>query len=1311
MQQLTPAQFIAKWSPVELSERAASQEHFIDLCRLLGQPTPAEHDATGAEYTFEKSVVPTGAASRGATGERGFADVWWRGKFAWEYKRKGKYHDLAEAYRQLCMYREALENPPLLIVSDIARTEIHTNFTGTAKQVHAIQLEHLDEPESLDLLRRVFTDALSFKPDITAARVTEDIAKQFGALAHSLRSRGHDPHTAAHFLMKCMFCLFAEDVGLLPDNLLTKLIEHQRKDPARLTDRLTGLFATMRTGGDFGIESVAHFNGSLFDDAPALRLTAADIDTLLAAARLDWGSVEPAIFGTLFERSLDPNTRAQIGAHYTSREDIMLVVEPVVMAPLRREWEAVKGEVEKLLEKRRAAKTKPTKAKADKAIADVLHGFVHRLSTVRILDPACGSGNFLYLAIQQLLHLEKEVITYAARPDIAQGLIPQVRPTQLHGIEINPYAAELAQVVIWIGYLQWMRDNGFAAPRDPILEPLQAIECRDAILQFLPDYSPEPPHDAPEPPHDAPEPPHDAPEPPHDAPEPPHDAPEPPHSCGAEPARHECRGDKGRGGYYLLTWTTYGTWLPGDERGFVSRAPDDKGGHVIHNVPGEPYDADEPRLRAEARRRTKGMAVQLTGDYARVCVDAFHEVCEKYGLTIHAGALMANHVHLVVSSPESEGARLLNLFKGVSSRRLGQKFGRQPSGSWWTTGGSRRLLRDERAFDNAVNYVRNQEWILATCEFAPPPGPRMTPPSPLMTPPSPRIHAGREPVAFPPGVNAGARAADAGVRAVPASWPDADFIIGNPPFLGTKMLRGGLGDKYVETLFQVYGDRIPGFSDLCCYWFELAREAVERKRASRVGLLATQAIRNDAARTVLERVKKTGDIFLAWSDRDWILDGANVHVSIVGFDDGSETTRVLDGQRASEINADLTAGADVTGARKLQENQDIGFVGDVKGGPFDIDAQAARKLLSNPPPNGKCPLEVVRPYTNGLDVTRRSRGVWVIDFGSTMPESEAADYGTPFEHVLRHVNPMRKAGRPTRDEWWLHMRPCQSMRNAVEPLARYVATPTLTKYRLFTWMGGRTLPDHQLIVFARSDDYFFGVLHSSIHELWARRMGTQLREVESGFRYTPTTCFETFPFPWAPDSEPRPLGSGANPPVSPLGKGGGDTEKSPLAHARGSDGDAFAVAIYDRIAEAARLLNEKRERWLNPPEWIEPIEKAVDADDDFADVPEEARALIRQSAIMARAAKDARLKKRTLTNLYNERPTWLKLAHEQLDRAVLAAYAATDPDGQWSEDWARVWIDSGAGFPLPDGHDLAELRKETDQRVLGNLLRMNLDRG
>jgi hypothetical protein len=485
-----------------LSERAASQEHFIDLCRMLGQPTPAEHDATGAEYTFEKGVAVTGAASRAARGDYGFADVWWRGKFGWEYKRQNKHRDLADAYRQLCQYREPLENPPLLVVCDISRTEIHTNFTGTAKQVHVVELSRLTEPRSLDLLRRVFTDPESFRPTITPQAVTEEVARQIGTLAQALHQRGHDAHPVAHFLMKCMFCLFAEDVELLPNKLFSRMLKEWRDSPEALTDRLTDLFDKMATGGAFGFERIPWFNGGLFKPGePAIALNRDEVVTLIAATEQDWSSVEPAIFGTLFERSLDPSKRAQIGAHYTSRQDILLIVEPVVMAPLRRQWQAIQEQVEAQLGKRRAVladaalpkrKAQDAVRKINAAIESSITEFFERLAALRILDPACGSGNFLYVAIQQLLDLEKQVITFTARPDLAMSRLPRVRPTQLHGIEINPYAAELAQVVIWIGYLQWMRDNGFNAPRDPILEPLQTIENRDAILDLSDPQTPRP---------------------------------------------------------------------------------------------------------------------------------------------------------------------------------------------------------------------------------------------------------------------------------------------------------------------------------------------------------------------------------------------------------------------------------------------------------------------------------------------------------------------------------------------------------------------------------------------------------------------------------------------------------------------------------------------------------------------------------------------------------------------------------------------------------------------------------------------------
>ena len=278
---------------------------------------------------------------------------------------------------------------------------------------------------------------------------------------------------------------------------------------------------------------------------------------------------------------------------------------------------------------------------------------------------------------------------------------------------------------------------------------------------------------------------------------------------------------------------------------------------------------------------------------------------------------------------------------------------------------------------------------------------------------------------------------------------------------------------------------------------------------------------------------------------------------------------MLDGLVVSTINPNLSSDLDTTRARRLPENEDIGFVADVKAGAFDIDLTTARNLLGHPSPNGHSNADVLLPWFNGLDVTRRSRSMWIIDFGDAMPLEEAAGYQAPFEYVRKHVKP--KCDLVKRDKyrrlWWIHAEPCTRMRDAIRALARYLVTPTLTKHRLFSWVSGHSLPDHQLIAFGRADDYFFGVLHSAAHELWARRMGTQLREVESGFRYTPTTCFETFPLPWPPGKE--------------------DVKS----------------AAYGRIAAAAKTLNEQRERWLNPPEWIDPIAAEVDAADKFEDCP------------------------------------------------------------------------------------------------------------
>ena len=928
MAEVTVPAFIAKWSASRRTERAAAQEHFIDLCRLLGEQTPNEADPTGEDYAFEKGATKT-------SGGQGWADVWKRDRFAWEYK--GKHANLRAAYQQLLQYREDLDNPPLLVVCDLDRFAVHTNFTGTAKRVYAFSLADLAAPVAtegsalppLDVLRAVFAAPERLRPERTAEYVTEQAAAEFATLAESLRQRGVAPERAAHFLMRLLFCLFAEDIELLPRRLFTRLVEQTRRRPSVFGELLRELFAKMRAGGFFGIDEIAYFNGGLFgNDTPGLHdlssqrsvqpwrsddqtleLTRADLAVLERAARLDWASVEPAIFGTLFERSLDPDKRSQLGAHYTSREDILLIVEPVLIAPLRRRWAAVRAQAEELIARRDEA-SGGVRTRRERELERLLMEFAGEIAGIRVLDPACGSGNFLYVALKRLLDLEKEVSLFAAQHARLSGLLPQVQPGQLYGIEVNTYAHELASVVVWIGYIQWLHENGFGIPDKPILKPLDNIRRTDAILA---------------------------------------------------------------------------------------------------DGPGQPI---EP------------------------------------------------------------------------------------------------------------------------------------------------------------------------------AWPAADIIIGNPPFLGGKRLRAELGDDYVDRLFRLYDGRVPREADLVTYWFERARALIADGRVQRAGLLATQAIRGGANRRVLEGIKGTGDIFMAWSDRKWVLDGAAVQVSIVGFDAGAETAYTLDGEPVKTINANLTSALDLTQAQRLGENMNLSFMGDTKGGAFDIPDQLAQEMLGAPlNPNGRPNSDVVRPWVNGMDITRRSRGMWIIDFGVDMPEGQAALYESPFAYVLQHVRPVRTASRTTRPEWWLHERPRPEMREAFAPLSRFIGTTMVAKHRIFVWLPSETIPANVVIVMARDDDYFFGVLHSTAHELWARATGTQLREAESGFRYTPTTTFETFPCPWPPGQEPA---------------------------------DDPRVGA---IAAAARELVALRDRWLDP---------------------------------VGAAARE--LKGRTLTNLYNARPTWLDLAHRRLDAAVLAAY-------------------------------------------------------
>lgn len=500
----------------------------------------------------------------------------------------------------------------------------------------------------------------------------------------------------------------------------------------------------------------------------------------------------------------------------------MRIVEPVVERPLLAEWAAAKREIQGILDEADAASTTSVATRRRRRARDLFVAFLERLRAFTVLDPACGSGNFLYLALLALKDLEHRV-TLEAEAMGLQREMPRIDPANVRGIEINPYAAELARVSVWIGQTQWMLRNGFGTSK-PILSPLDNIECRDAVL-----------------------------------------------------------------------------------------------------------------------------------------------------------------------SPD-----------------------------------------------------------------------------------------GTEP-----------------------DWPQADVVIGNPPFLGGKRLIRGLGEEYVAQLFAAYRSRVPREADLVTYWFVKAGEQVAAGKADRVGLVATNSIRGGANRRALGTATEGHLIYDAWSDEPWVIDGAAVRVSLICFtDEGMEHTPdpALDGERADAIHVDLSArrgstGVDLTATKRLRENAGVAFMGDTKSGAFDVPGELAAEWLRLPAnPNGQPNAGVLKPWVNGMDVTRRPAGKWIVDFGWEMAEREAALFEEPYSHVREHVYPRRQNHRTEscRIHWYRHERPRPAMWERLSGLSRYIATPNLAKYRLFAWFDIRVCPDHQLIVFACDDDTMFGILHSRFHEAWSLRLGTSL---------------------------------------------------------------------------------------------------------------------------------------------------------------------------------------------------------------------------
>ncbi len=509
--------FIARWSGAQLAERANYQLFLVGLCEVLDLPIPepAGPDSARNSYVFERAVRLHRSDGKVTTGR---IDLYRRDCFVLEAKQYANAapeqpafaldssaprhtgvvrgteawdRKMIEARTQAKEYVESLptdeEPPPFLIALDVGHSfELFADFSQRGKaylhfpdaRSHRIRLRDLHNPELRARLRAVWLDPHSLDPAKKAAEVTRKVAEHLAELAR-LFEKEHEPAVVTAFLMRCLFCMFAEDVGLLPKEGFKNLLDAVKSDPRAAVPLLKGLFEEMNRGGYSLVlrEKLLHFNGGLFADATVLPLDGVQLTLLRQAASLEWRFVEPAIFGTLLERALDPAERHKLGAHYTPRSYVERLVLPTVIEPLRDEWENVRA----------AAITLATRGDMKGAIKQT-RAFHHQLCCLRVLDPACGCGNFLYVTLEHMKRLEGEVLELVEsfgdnmRLDLAGETVD---PHQFLGLEINARAAIVAELVLWIGHLQWHhRNRGSTEWPEPVLRAFKNIECRDAVLAY-----------------------------------------------------------------------------------------------------------------------------------------------------------------------------------------------------------------------------------------------------------------------------------------------------------------------------------------------------------------------------------------------------------------------------------------------------------------------------------------------------------------------------------------------------------------------------------------------------------------------------------------------------------------------------------------------------------------------------------------------------------------------------------------------------------------------------------------------------------
>jgi MmeI, DNA-methyltransferase domain/MmeI, N-terminal domain/MmeI, helicase spacer domain len=912
--------FLDRWKGNSGSERSNFQSFMRDLCSLLDLPLPdpGEGDTSQNSYVFERFI----ASPRidGNTESR-YIDLYRRDCFVLEGKQTGKQlasrsHQnainaavaQAERYIRGLPFEEVEHGrPPFIVIVDVGNAiYTYSEFTRTGGNYvpfpdprhFEIRLDDLHRPEIQHRLRQLWLDPDKLDPSKHAAKVTREVSTKLAELARSLERSGYDVERVASFLKRCLFTMFAEDVELLPrESFQNLLIDIKDRNPEAFPQAVKALWDTMNAGGysERLMQTVKRFNGGLFKNIDPIPLNAGQIQLLIDASRADWRFVEPAIFGTLLERALDPRERHKLGAHYTPRAYVERLVMPTLIEPLREQWGDIRGAAETLLRQGKDAK----------ALQQV-QAFHYQLCQTHVLDPACGSANFLYVALEHMKRLEGEVLGFMSELTQGQGVLESegltVDPHQFLGLELNPRAAQIAELVLWIGYLQWhYRLNDRLDLPEPILKDFKNIECRDALIE---------------------------------------------------------------------------------------------------------YDSRETEL--------------------------------------------------------DDNGQPVTIWDGISMKV-------SP-----TTG---ELIPDETG--RATVY---------------------------------RYHNPRR-----------------------AEWPKADYIIGNPPFIGASTMRRSLGDGYVDAVRQVFKGVVPDSADFVMYWWHIAAENVRRGNAQRFGFITTNSLKQTFNRRVLEPhlndAKKPLSLTFAVPDHPWVdgNDGAAVRIAmtvgVAGEQSGQlrsvtaeysgeakESRNVSFSSRLGKIYSDLSVGADVTSAELLMANSNIsqrGFELGNSGFLISPDDRSKISLLNSASQTG-----VIFDYRNGRDLTQRPRSVKVIDLHGLATDTVRAEHPQIYQWLLERVKPEREQNRDRnlREYWWLHRRSRTDLRQMLSGLSRYIATVETAKHRLFTFLECNIRPDNKLINIATSVPDRLGVLSSRLHVIWSFSAGSRLG-VGNDPVYVKSRCFETFPFP------------------------------------------------------------------------------------------------------------------------------------------------------------------------------------------------------